>query len=139
MSSIQKKNHLSLSSLRKSSIIFGLSLGTLSIVLSALRGHTPSYLLIGISICIPIVGFIRPSLLIKPYEKWLSFGFILESINSYLILSVFFYLLIFPFSIIKRSFRIFRILFFSHRTSGSSKTSFVRYDGPVYAPDQNTY
>ena len=107
--------------LRSSGLLF-------SLVLSIIFGLIPYILHNEIRIAIYIlcivlcsISIISPYSLRTPYALWIKFGLILGKINSNLVLSLFFYLILTPAAIIRISFRYLIKIFSKEKRSYYSK------------------
>lgn len=88
--------------LRKSGIIFSiLFLFLFSIIPYLLHKEI---ILLPVIFSFPLLFFsiLSPYKLLKPYQLWIKFGNLLSKLNSKLVLSLFFYILISPFSILRK-------------------------------------
>ena len=87
------------SELRKSGYIFSFMFFLIFVLFPLIihsRINMPALIL---GICIAFISFSKPTILRKPYLFWLSLGNFLGEFNSKIILGLFFYLFITPFSI----------------------------------------
>ena len=99
------KNNVTNTELRK----FGIFVGSAFIVLLGflipyLNGHSFSRYTLFIGISLIIIGLIKPSLLSKVYQFWISLGHFLGWINSHLILGLVFIIILQPIAFFMRIF-----------------------------------
>lgn len=69
------------------------------------HNNNPNILLIDIALILFTAALIMPNLLLPLYTMWYSFGRVIGKINSFLILSIIFYLVFTPIGIIRRMFK----------------------------------
>ena len=99
MSFLSKKN------LRNSGILISIIFGFIFAGLPFLINNQISYVPLSISFVVLIMSIVSPYSLSKPIAYWIKFGNIAAKFNSSLILLIFFYLVIFPASIIRSSIK----------------------------------
>jgi len=85
---------------------FGLSVGGVLIVLSLLlvwRGRVGRAEIIGgIGVVLVVLGYLRPALLRVPSDAWWAFAGVLGWVNSRVLLSIAFFLVLTPLSVVWR-------------------------------------
>ena len=81
----------------------GIVLGAIGVI-PLLKGKELNLYLIGIAAAFSIVGFLKPEILSPIYKIWMRVGEVLGRINSFVILSVIFYLVLTPLGILIRLF-----------------------------------
>ena len=88
---------------------FGLTVGTAFAVLGTIswwRGHVmPPRILWTLAVLLVVPGLVAPSILGPVRTVWMRFGAAVGEFNSRVLLTVFFYVVIFPFGVILRTFR----------------------------------
>ncbi len=86
---------------------FGLIVGSVFMILGLLsffKGKGINLPLIIPASILFLLALISPGLLVPIYKTWMRFGVVLGRINSFLILSVIFYLVVTPIGLIRRIF-----------------------------------
>ena len=95
--------------LRKSGIFISIIIVFLFYLIPFLLGHSTNPYILYLSLIILTISIYFPSLLKKPLQVWMLIGERLGSLNSNIILFLFFMLAIFPASILIRLFRNFKL------------------------------
>lgn len=89
-------NAASRSELRKFGLTVGAAFALLGLI-SWYRGHvTPPRVLWTLATALVVPGLLAPALLEPVHRSWMRFGFVLGEVNSRVILTVFFYLVVTP-------------------------------------------
>jgi len=87
--------------LRSFGLVVGVGFAVIALV-PALRGHNPRMWAMVVSIVLAATGLVAPSAL-KPFHRvWMTLGEMLGWVNSRIILSVLYYLLIVPIGALQR-------------------------------------
>ncbi len=89
------------SELRKSGYIFSFMIFLIFVLLPLIIHSKMNMPPLILGICIVFISFSKPTILRKPYLFWLSLGNFLGEFNSKIILGLFFYLFITPFSLLR--------------------------------------
>ena len=85
----------------KSGLAVGLLFNLIFFIFPLLIKNQTNYVVLVISLLIILISFFRPYLLRYPLEYWMKFGNLAAKINSTIILGIFFYFLILPFSFVR--------------------------------------
>lgn len=88
---------------------FGLLVGSIFILIGSIpvvKGKDLNFYLIIIGAIMVLIAFVAPKILSLVYKVWMKISNILGRINSFLILSMIFYLILTPIGIVMRIFRI---------------------------------
>lgn len=96
-------NSIKDSKLRKFGIMIGAILWLLGI-LPMVKGKVPNFYLISPAAIFLLAGLLKPAVLSPVYRIWIRIGEVLGRINSFLILSVIFYVILTPIGIMVRLF-----------------------------------
>lgn len=104
------------SNLRKSGYIFSLMIIIIFVIFPFLIHSKFNIAALIFSCLIFVISSAKPFILRKPYLIWIKIGNLLGEFNSRIILGVFFYILITPFSIIRN---ICKFLFFKKYNKNS--------------------
>ena len=88
--------------LRKSGFTIALIFNLIFFILPLLIKNTFSYIPLLISSLIIIVSILNPYILKLPLKYWIIFGNVAAKVNSTLILAIFFYIILFPFALIRK-------------------------------------
>ena len=83
------------SELRKFGLLVGFVLAIIGLV-PAVKGKVPNYYFLIVGITIFLLGLVAPKLLSPVYAGWMRVGKILGKVNTFLILSLIFYLVVTP-------------------------------------------
>ncbi|MBO8240552.1 hypothetical protein HA152_07525 [Prochlorococcus marinus XMU1412] len=92
------------SQLRNAGLVFSFIFFTLFFLIPYLLHQEFRSLVILFSVIIFSLSYISPYTLRKPYDLWIKLGNFLGKINSLIILTLFFYVLITPVAIVRRLF-----------------------------------
>jgi len=95
--------------LRESGIVFGILFSLIFILLPLIIKGSFSKISAYIAGTTFLVSIAFPYALQKPLKYWIKFGNLASKVNSAFILFVFFYLIIVPFSILRRIIKLFKI------------------------------
>ena len=106
--------------LRNSGLIFSLIFSILFILIPYILHEKLNSVALFCVFIIFLISLLSPYKLRRPLELWIKLGNFLGNLNSVLILGLFFYLIIFPASIIRRFFKFFI------RSNKASKLTFYR-------------
>lgn len=85
---------------------FGILTGVILIILGAIplfNGNLPRFYLVIPAFILIYFGLLRPGLLEPIYKGWMKIGYVLGRINSFLLLSIIYFLILTPIGIISRT------------------------------------
>ena len=85
----------------KSGLVLGFLLNLIFFIFPLLIKKQINYEILILSILIIIISIIKPYILRYPLMYWIKFGNIAARINSTIVLAIFFYFLIVPFSLVR--------------------------------------
>tara|TARA_Y100000589_G_scaffold330086_1_gene378653 strand:- start:23 stop:415 length:393 start_codon:yes stop_codon:yes gene_type:complete len=99
-------NKVSKKELSEFGILMGISLPIIFVfLLPFLFGHSIPYWIFFVSVPFILLGLFIPLALELPYKIWMKIGHVLGWINTRLILSLIFFLILFPISLIMKSLK----------------------------------
>ena len=91
--------------LRSSGLLFSLLFAVIFGIIPHIIHNEPRLYIYIFSVVVIFLSFFSPYSLRTPYSIWLKLGSILGRVNTTLVLSIFFYLIITPSALLRRSFR----------------------------------
>ena len=99
------KINISNKQLREFGLLIGIGIPLIiGYFLPLLRSHNFNYWTLYIGLPALILGILKPRVLYFPYKLWMRIGYILGWINSRLILSLVFFIILLPMSLVMKTF-----------------------------------